>query len=191
MTLFLHRTMGHAYLLLDYPAMTFSDVFYLTLIISTCAADRLPSMIGKVYYRRDYNASDPMLAQLATSNRFLCAAQCANQWTSCRTAVYDSSVLLDCRLYSEAMIPMRLIASSNVVVYDFQQNKTHGKIHIYSMRLSKCVKFDFRLRQLKERSMVSICFPLFSYHQFLSLEQNGHHRGWCEWWHCRYTGKFA
>jgi hypothetical protein len=98
--------------------------------MSTCHADILPSLIGDVYNQRNYNSTGSSLAHLVIKNRLLCAAQCANQFVTCSTAVFDSSVIPQCLLLTEVVKPANLVVSINAVVYDFQQSKFRGRKHI-------------------------------------------------------------
>jgi hypothetical protein len=110
--------------------MAYLHALCICYLISICTADILPSMAGDVYNKMGYNSTSFPLAHLIIKNKLLCAAQCANQFVSCNTAVFDSSVSPQCLLLSEIVIPANLIVSINAVVYDFQQSKFRGRKHI-------------------------------------------------------------
>ncbi|CAF1278090.1 unnamed protein product [Adineta steineri] len=70
-----------------------------------------------------YSPTDPPLAQLIIKHKMLCAAQCAYEYPDCNTAVYDSSAVPQCLLFSAPLAQVNLISSINAVVYDFQESK--------------------------------------------------------------------
>ncbi|CAF1257972.1 unnamed protein product [Adineta steineri] len=70
-----------------------------------------------------YSSTDPPLAQLIIKHKMLCAAQCAYEYPDCNTAVYDSSIVPQCLLFSAPLTQVNLISSINAVVYDFQESK--------------------------------------------------------------------
>ncbi len=110
--------------------MAYLLAFWIYYLISICTADILSSTIGDVYNRMSYNSTGLSLARLAINNRLLCAAQCANQYPNCSTAVFDSSVIPQCLLFSEIMMLANLVVSMNAVVYDFGQSKFKGRNNI-------------------------------------------------------------
>ena len=73
--------------------MDYLHILWSYYLISTCAADMMHSMIGHVYNQMSYNATGSSLAHLVIKDKLLCAAQCANQFTNCNTAVFDSSTV--------------------------------------------------------------------------------------------------
>lgn len=95
-------------------------------LISICTSDIPVKMNGQIYNQKKYNPIGSSLAQLIIKNKLLCAAQCAHQFPTCNTAVYDSSVVPQCLLFSEPLTEANLIDSNNAVVYDFQQSKFRG-----------------------------------------------------------------
>ena len=107
--------------------MIYRHLLWIYYVTSTYAAGSLPSMSAYVHNEMTYNVTGSTLARLVIKNKLLCAAQCANQFSSCNTAVFDSSVAPQCLLLSETVIAANLILSNNAVVYDFQQSKLKGK----------------------------------------------------------------
>ncbi|CAF1192488.1 unnamed protein product [Adineta steineri] len=66
---------------------------------------------------------DPIITRLIVKYQVVCAAQCANLFTNCNTAVFDSLTTPQCSLYSGKVTPANLTVSMNTIVYDFQQSK--------------------------------------------------------------------
>ncbi|CAF1158825.1 unnamed protein product [Adineta steineri] len=48
------------------------------------------SAIGNVYYNMSYNSTSTIITRLIVKYQITCAAQCANQFANCSTAVFDS-----------------------------------------------------------------------------------------------------
>jgi hypothetical protein len=107
--------------------MTTFHILWIYCLISICHTDILPGTIGHVYNHMSYNCTGSSLAQLVIKNKLLCAAQCAQQFVTCNTAVFDSSTIPQCLLYNEVLMPANLIVSPDAVVYDFLQNKFKGR----------------------------------------------------------------
>ncbi|CAF4248921.1 unnamed protein product, partial [Adineta steineri] len=55
-----------------------------------------------------YSSTDSSLAQLIIKHKMLCAAQCAYEYPDCNTAVYDSSVVPQCLLFSAPLTQLQL-----------------------------------------------------------------------------------
>ncbi|CAF1318462.1 unnamed protein product [Adineta steineri] len=68
-----------------------------------------------------YNSTGTIITRLTVQYQVTCAAQCANQFANCNTAVFDSLTTPQCSLYSGSVTPANLIVSINTIVYDFQQ----------------------------------------------------------------------
>ncbi|CAF0829287.1 unnamed protein product [Adineta steineri] len=81
------------------------------------------STIGNVYYNMSYNSTDTIITSLTVKYQVVCAAQCANLFVNCNTAVFDSLAIPQCSLYSGRITPANLTVSINAIVYDFQQSK--------------------------------------------------------------------
>jgi hypothetical protein len=110
--------------------MAYLHVLWIYCLIGTYVADSLPSMIGHVYNQMSYNSTNSSLARLIIKSKLLCAAQCAHQFATCNTAVFDSSAIPQCLLFNEIVIPGHLVVSINAVVYDFQQSDSPGRKYI-------------------------------------------------------------
>ncbi|CAF1187884.1 unnamed protein product [Adineta steineri] len=100
-------------------------MYYLIWITS---ANALHSTIGNVYYNMSYNSTGTIITRLIVKKQLLCAAQCANHFANCNTAVFDSSTIPQCSLYSGRITPANLTVSMNTIVYDFQQSKLAAPI---------------------------------------------------------------
>lgn len=83
-------------------------------------------MIGRIHNQMGYNATGSSLAELITTKELLCAAQCANHFPTCNIAVFNGSAIYQCSLFSELLMPQKLMISSTAVVYDFQLSKFPG-----------------------------------------------------------------
>ncbi|CAF4158968.1 unnamed protein product [Adineta steineri] len=70
-----------------------------------------------------YNSTGTIITRLIVKYQVVCAAQCANLFTNCNTAVFDSLTTPQCSLYSGKVTPANLTVSMNTIVYDFQQSK--------------------------------------------------------------------
>ncbi|CAF1366705.1 unnamed protein product, partial [Adineta steineri] len=95
-------------------------MYYLIWITSANAS---LSTIGNVYYNMTYNSTGTIITRLTVKYQITCAAQCANLFDNCNTAVFDSSTIPQCSLYSGRITPSNLTVSMNTIVYDFQQSK--------------------------------------------------------------------
>ncbi|CAF0857132.1 unnamed protein product [Adineta steineri] len=78
-----------------------------------------------------YNSTGTIITRLTVKYQVTCAAQCANQFTNCNTAVFDSLTIPQCSLYSESVTPANLTVSMNTIVYDFQQSKLPATPSLY------------------------------------------------------------
>ncbi|CAF4197131.1 unnamed protein product, partial [Adineta steineri] len=92
-------------------------------LIWTTNANASLSTIGHVYYNMSYNSTGTIITRLIVKYQVVCAAQCANLFTNCNTAVFDSLTTPQCSLYSGKVTPANLTVSMNTIVYDFQQSK--------------------------------------------------------------------
>ncbi|CAF1369505.1 unnamed protein product [Adineta steineri] len=70
-----------------------------------------------------YNSTGTIITRLTAKKQLLCAAQCANQFANCNTAVFNSLIVPQCSLYSGRITPANLTVSINSIAYDFQQSK--------------------------------------------------------------------
>ncbi|CAF4193876.1 unnamed protein product [Adineta steineri] len=70
-----------------------------------------------------YNSTGTIITRLTVKYQITCAAQCANHFANCSTAVFDSVTIPQCSLYSGKVTPANLTVSMNTIVYDFQQSK--------------------------------------------------------------------
>jgi hypothetical protein len=84
-------------------------------------------MLGHVYNQMNYEATGSSIAHLVIANKLMCAAQCAHRFFTCNTAVFNSSSIPQCQLYSEVVMPGHLVISKTTIVYDFQQTKSNSK----------------------------------------------------------------
>ncbi|CAF1058431.1 unnamed protein product [Adineta steineri] len=95
-------------------------IYYL---IWTTRTNASLSTIGNVYYNMRYNSTDTIITSLTVKYQVVCAAQCANLFVNCNTAVFDSLAIPQCSLYSGRITPANLTVSISTIVYDFQQSK--------------------------------------------------------------------
>ena len=95
--------------------------------IGTCWSDLTLKTNGHVYLHMNYSTNSSPLAQLVVTKKLLCAAQCANAFLSCNTAVFIDGSTPQCLLYNEPLIRANLVSSMQAVVYDFQEEKLTGK----------------------------------------------------------------
>ncbi|CAF1189894.1 unnamed protein product [Adineta steineri] len=72
--------------------MTCLRILCMYYLIWTTSANALFSTIGNVYYNMSYNSTSTIITHLIVKKQLLCAAQCANQFANCNTAVFDSSI---------------------------------------------------------------------------------------------------
>ena len=107
--------------------MIYLRIFFIHYLIDIRATDQSLSLAGRVYNQMTYEAIGSSLAHLVITNKFICAAQCAHQFVTCNTAVFNSSSIPQCRLYSEVVMPGLLFISNTTIVYDFQQAKSKSK----------------------------------------------------------------
>jgi len=70
----------------------------------------------------NYNTHSPSIPQFAVNNKVFCAAQCACQFSTCQTAVFDYSATPHYSLFSEILVHTSLINATTAAVYDFQEN---------------------------------------------------------------------
>ena len=94
--------------------------------IHTCTADTVNAMRGHLYGQMNYNFTGSLIAQLSVNKKLICASRCAHQFPTCNTAIFDTSMIPQCLLSTELVIPARLVVSTSAVVYDFQQSKFIG-----------------------------------------------------------------